>query len=233
MFAAIVSGVVGRCSRWGSAGQGHTPAESLLGGCFRGVSPWTPWTVQVRAIFVPWTAPWTDPGRTLDGTRDGHPAGALPRSGTSVCAPLCRCVVRCRPFGAARGDCAGPGRGVGREALSRCGVSGCSTGGHGCPRGRAGRGGPVAIAGPGPGVAEQAEARSRGQAGPGPGWPSWSSWPSWPSWQQGRDRGGRKVGRAAVLPCCRAARAAACPSCRVPEGARAGRGLQELPLVII
>jgi len=48
--------------------------------------------------------PWTDPGRTLDGTRDGHPAGALPRSGTSVCAPLCRCVVRCRPFGAARGE---------------------------------------------------------------------------------------------------------------------------------
>ena len=110
LFVAIVSGVVGRCSRRGSEGQGHTPAESLLGGCFWAVSPQTPQTVQVRRLFGPQTAPQTDPRQTPDSTRDGHPAGALPYSGTSACAPPGRCVSRCRSFGAARGDCAGPGR---------------------------------------------------------------------------------------------------------------------------
>jgi len=166
--------------------------------------------------------PRRTPDRPQTAPVTGHPAGALPRSGTSVCAPLCRCVVRCRPFGAARGDCAGPGRGVGREALSRCGVSGCSTGGHGCPRGRAGRGGPVAKQG-----------RDRG-------WPSRPR--RGPVAKQGRDRGGRagragRVGRAgnraetgvaersAVLPCCRAA---VLPCCRVPELPRA-RGCPRWP----
>jgi len=140
------------------------------------------------------------------------PIGAI-----STCIPSGRCVVRCRPFSPARGGIV-PGRvaGVGRGALSRCGVSGCSTGGHGCPRGRAGRGGPVAKQG-----------RDRG-------WPSRPR--RGPVAKQGRDRGGRagragRVGRAgnraetgvaersAVLPCCRAAvlpccRAAVLPCCR-------------------
>ena len=142
----------------------------------------------------------------------GHPAGALPYSGTSACAPSGRCVSRCRPFGLCRAWSRGRQRGS--EPLRGVGLL------DGWPRvppwpsrPRRSRG----QAGPGPGVAEQAEARSRGQAGPGPGWPSWSSWPSWPSWQQGRDRGGRKVGRTAVLPCCRAAVLPCCRAAVLPE----------------
>jgi len=76
----------------------------------------------------------------------GHPAGALPYSGTSACAPPGRCVSRCRPFGACRAGFGNGAHGVMRgrgtppaEALP-------------WPRhspGRAGRGTPLA---------EQAEA---------------------------------------------------------------------------
>ena len=156
----------------------------------------------------PWTAPVT-------GTRQAHSPARVPRC-VHRYAAVWSAAARSAPLG---GICAGPGRGVGREALSRCGFVGFGAGsgvrgrfrGLGVPGSRAsgclGVGGALTLCGP---VAKQ-----------------------------GRDRGGRagragRVGRAgnraetgvaersAVLPCCRAAvlpelpraRAAACP--RVP-----------------
>ena len=125
LFVAIVSGVVGRCSRRGSAGQGHTPGESLLGGCFWAVSPQTPQTVQVRRLFGPQTAPQTDPRQTPDSTRDGPPGRRTPPLGyLGVCTvmPLCGPLppVRRRSGGLCRAW--SPGRHRGSEPLR---VVGC------------------------------------------------------------------------------------------------------------
>jgi len=151
LFVAIVSGVVGRCSRRGSEGQGHTPAESLLGGCFWAVSPQTPQTVQVRRLFGPQTAPQTDPRQTPDSTRDGPPGrrtSLLGHLGVRTARPLCvpLPLVRRRSGGLCRAWSRGRQRGS--EPLRVHGV-----------------------------LADRDRDRG-GRAGPGPRWSSRSSRPS-------------------------------------------------------